>query len=63
MDGVELLIHRRSPGYRAPCRLVDYTVLAERRAGAELPAEATVKVEVAGEVLHTAADGNGPVNA
>ncbi|MFO1540138.1 MAG: citramalate synthase, partial [Chloroflexota bacterium] len=59
----ELLIHRRSPGYRAPFRIVDYTVLAERRAGAELPAEATVKVEVAGEVLHTAADGNGPVNA
>ena len=26
-------------------------------------AEATVKVEVAGEILHTAADGNGPVNA
>jgi 2-isopropylmalate synthase len=26
-------------------------------------AEATVKVEVDGEVLHTAADGNGPVNA
>jgi 2-isopropylmalate synthase len=26
-------------------------------------AEATVKVEVDGEILHTAADGNGPVNA
>jgi 2-isopropylmalate synthase len=26
-------------------------------------AEATIKVEVDGEVLHTAADGNGPVNA
>src|SRR5204862_7834281 len=26
-------------------------------------AEATVKVEVDGELLHTAADGNGPVNA
>ena len=31
--------------------------------GADLCAEATVKVEVEGEVLHTAADGNGPVNA
>ena len=28
-----------------------------------LLAEATVKVEVDGELLHTAADGNGPVNA
>jgi 2-isopropylmalate synthase len=42
---------------------VDYTCLVEQRAGRELLAEATVKVEVAGEVLHTAADGNGPVNA
>ena len=31
--------------------------------GQELLAEATVKVEVDGEILHTAADGNGPVNA
>jgi 2-isopropylmalate synthase len=37
--------------------------LVEQREGRELLAEATVKVEVAGEVLHTAADGNGPVNA
>ncbi len=38
-------------------------MLIEQRAGRELRAEATVKVQVAGEVLHTAADGNGPVNA
>ena len=42
---------------------MDYTCLVEQRAGRELLAEATVKVEVDGEVLHTAADGNGPVNA
>jgi len=42
---------------------VDYTCLVEQRSGRELLAEATVKVEVDGEVLHTAADGNGPVNA
>ena len=59
----ELLIRRNSPGYQAPFRIVDYTVLVEQRAGRELLAECTVKVEVAGEVLHTAADGNGPVNA
>ncbi|MEI8332955.1 MAG: alpha-isopropylmalate synthase regulatory domain-containing protein, partial [Chloroflexota bacterium] len=35
----------------------------EQRGDAEQRAEATVKVEVAGEILHTAADGNGPVNA
>ena len=38
-------------------------MLVEQRTGRELLAEATVKVEVDGEVLHTAADGNGPVNA
>ncbi len=59
----ELLIRRHSPGYAAPFRILDYTVLVEQREGRELLAEATVKVEVAGEVLHTAADGNGPVNA
>jgi 2-isopropylmalate synthase len=59
----ELLIHRAMPGYVAPFRVVDYTCLVEQRSGRELLAEATVKVEVAGEILHTAADGNGPVNA
>ncbi len=59
----ELLIRRQAADYVAPFRIVDYTVLVEQRSGRELLAEATVKVEVAGEVLHTAADGNGPVNA
>jgi 2-isopropylmalate synthase len=59
----ELLIRRQTAGYEAPFRIVDYTALTEQRSGRELLAEATVKVEVAGEILHTAADGNGPVNA
>jgi 2-isopropylmalate synthase len=59
----ELLIRRHQDGYAAPFRIVDYTCLVEQRSGAELRAEATVKVEVDGELLHTAADGNGPVNA
>ena len=59
----ELLIRRHQPGYGPPFRIVDFTVLVEQREGRELLAEATVKVEVDGEVLHTAADGNGPVNA
>jgi 2-isopropylmalate synthase len=59
----ELLIRRHGAGYAAPFRIVDFTVLVEQREGRELLAEATVKVEVEGEILHTAADGNGPVNA
>jgi 2-isopropylmalate synthase len=59
----ELLIRRHQAGYVPPFRVVDYTCLVDKRADADLRAEATVKVEVDGELLHTAADGNGPVNA
>ena len=59
----ELLIRRHATDYAAPFKVLDYTCLVEQRDGRELLAEATVKVEVDGEVLHTAADGNGPVNA
>ncbi|MBA2719369.1 MAG: citramalate synthase [Chloroflexi bacterium] len=59
----ELLIRRHQSDYRAPFTILDYTCLVEQRAGRELLAEATVKVQVDGEILHTAADGNGPVNA
>ncbi len=59
----ELLIRRHAADYAAPFRIVDYTCLVEQRDGRELLSEATVKVEVDGEILHTAADGNGPVNA
>ncbi len=59
----ELLIRRHQADYLAPFKVLDYTCLVEQRSGRELLAEATVKVQVDGEVLHTAADGNGPVNA
>jgi 2-isopropylmalate synthase len=59
----ELLIRRHASDYEPPFRIVDYTCLVEQRDGRELFAEATVKVAVDGETLHTAADGNGPVNA
>jgi 2-isopropylmalate synthase len=59
----ELLIRRHAADYAPPFRIVDYTCLVEQRDGRELLAEATVKVAVDGETLHTAAEGNGPVNA
>ncbi len=59
----ELLIHRAEPGYQPPFHIKDFTVLVEQRDGRDVRAEASVKIEVEGEVLHTAADGNGPVNA
>jgi 2-isopropylmalate synthase len=59
----ELLIRRQQPDYRPFFRVVDFTVLVDRRNGGEVRAEASVKVEVEGELLHTAAEGNGPVHA
>jgi 2-isopropylmalate synthase len=59
----ELLIRRLTPDYRPPFRVVDFTVLVDQRNGGGVRAEASVKVEVEGELLHTAAEGNGPVNA
>jgi 2-isopropylmalate synthase len=59
----QLLVERHRPNYVAPFTIVDFTVIVEQREGAAGRAEATVRVEVAGERLHTAADGNGPVNA
>lgn len=59
----ELLIRRRTADYTPPFEILDYTTLSEKRVDQEFLAEATVKVKVDGEELHTAADGNGPVNA
>src|SRR5213594_3976732 len=58
----ELLLRRLNPEYLAPWRVVDFTT-SVRRHGTAVQAEATVKVEVGDEVYHTAASGNGPVNA
>jgi 2-isopropylmalate synthase len=59
----ELLIRRKSADYEPPFQIVDYTVLSEQRENQDFLAEATVKVRVDGNVVHTAAEGNGPVNA
>ena len=59
----ELLVARHRAEYVAPFKVLDFTVVVERRDGTSTRAEATVKVEVGGEQLHTASDGSGPVNA
>jgi 2-isopropylmalate synthase len=60
---VALLMKRKQPGYQPPFELIDFLVNVEHRQGRGIFAEATVKVCVDGEVFHTAAEGNGPVNA
>ncbi|HEY2599875.1 MAG TPA: citramalate synthase [Candidatus Dormibacteraeota bacterium] len=58
----EMLLRRLQPGYEAPWTVADFTTMV-RKDGDTVHAEATVKVAVGGEVYHTAASGNGPVNA
>jgi 2-isopropylmalate synthase len=58
----EMLVRRLQPGYEAPWKVADFTTMV-RKDGDAVHAEATVKVEVGGAVYHTAASGNGPVNA
>jgi len=60
---VALMLQRLRPGYRPPFELVDFMVVVEHRQGRGMLAEATVKVRIGDEVAHTAAEGNGPVNA
>lgn len=66
----DILVHRAKPDYQPPFELVDFMVVVERRrrpstrkSPGETLSEAIVKVRVGTEVMHTAAEGNGPVNA
>ncbi|MFC1987764.1 citramalate synthase [Chloroflexota bacterium] len=66
----ELLLYRVQPGYKPPFELVDFMVVVEtrrrlptRKSLEETLAEAMIKVRVDNEIIHTAAEGNGPVNA
>lgn len=60
---VTMMLKRQEYGYKPPFELVDFFVNVEHRQGRGIFAEAMVKVRVQGELLHTAAEGNGPVNA
>jgi 2-isopropylmalate synthase len=60
---VAMMLKRQEADYKPPFELLDFFVNVEHRQGRGIFAEATVKVNVEGEVVHTAAEGNGPVNA
>jgi 2-isopropylmalate synthase len=60
---VAMLLKRQQPDYRPPFELIDFAVNVEHRLGRGLFSEASVKVKVRNEVLHTVAEGIGPVNA
>jgi len=60
---VELMIRRTDTAYRPPFELVDFHVLIRSGEDGAMAAEATIKIRVGEQTIHTAADGNGPVNA
>jgi 2-isopropylmalate synthase len=65
----ELLVRRTLPGYARPFELEDFVIVERRRRisteghPSEMLAEAVVKLKVGARTEHTAAEGNGPVNA
>jgi len=66
----DLLLRRAQPDYQPPFELVDFMVVVEKRrrppskGNQEEPlSEATIKVKVNDRIVHTAAEGDGPVNA
>ena len=65
----ELLVRRNIPGYAAPFELDDFVIVERHRhedgsdQSRDMIAEAMLKIRVGDEILHTAAEGNGPINA
>ena len=60
---VALMMRRESASYVPPFQLVEYKVIVGQREREEAFSEATIKLRVLGEVVHTAAEGKGPVSA
>lgn len=59
----EMLVRRSAPDYVPPFELLDFTVIIEKRGSNTIYSQATTKVQIGDDVMHTAADGDGPVNA
>ncbi len=60
---VAMMLERHTSDYKPPFELIDYTTIVEHRERRGMVTEATVKIRVGEDILHTAAEGNGPVNA
>jgi 2-isopropylmalate synthase len=60
---VALMLQRAQPNYTPPFEVIDFMTVVEHSGRRGILAEATVKLRVNGVVMHTAAEGNGPVDA
>ena len=59
----ELLLRRAYDGYRDPFNLEALRLLVEIKEEGPVYSEAVIKMRVGDRIVHTAAEGNGPVNA
>lgn len=59
----ELLLRKGFNGYHEPFTLENLRIILEKREDNDIYSEAVIKMRVGGEIVHTAAEGNGPVNA
>lgn len=59
----ELLLRKGFNGYHEPFNLETLRIILEKREDNDIYSEAIIKLRVGGEIVHTAAEGNGPVNA
>ncbi|WCN37139.1 citramalate synthase [Aneurinibacillus uraniidurans] len=59
----ELLLRQGLGNYEDVFTVESFKVLMEKHGGADSTTEATVKLQVGGQTVHTVAEGNGPVNA
>lgn len=58
-----LRIRKAYHGYREPFKLMNMRIIIELRDGGNVSSEAVIKMTVGEQEVHTAAEGNGPVNA
>ncbi|MFH0839471.1 MAG: citramalate synthase [Candidatus Omnitrophota bacterium] len=59
----DLLMKRATKAFKSFFRLEDFRVIIEKKRSGRMTSEATMKIKVGGKMEHTAAIGDGPVNA
>ncbi|ABO48838.1 (R)-citramalate synthase [Desulforamulus reducens MI-1] len=60
---LELMLRKAMNGYREPFQLESMRLILEMREENPIHSEAVIKLKVGDQVVHTAAEGNGPVHA
>lgn len=59
----ELLVKKSTGEYKKSFKIDGFRVIVEKRNDEKLVSEATVKLRIGNKLVHTVAEGNGPVNA